>query len=374
MAHRRPLHALERWAYDTASMVTGLEETKTQFTLESIATHIAQNSDITEDDVLAIRQIATQMVFAADCISGRAQIAHVPEELYDDVCKSEFANDSKMDPHHNEHFPWPMFAIELNNCESHLAIVVSSFKYLWSRAEEAQSVLGIENDALKQLLGVFCRYRNDDTDTVMTLIPAPVTCKLSAKQLVDNVRKNTELTNEIDAIVGHDRARQYRRQLESTLKEWDTNPYPSWPPRSIVSDDTPKRDETLNLITFVMADNVKKTKVYEPPDEPEDGQPKKKKKRKRCRAHIYEVGVTWSKSYKTYREATKSSPQGGHKRPHIRRGHFHRFRVGPRDGEARYVTYWIPPTLVGDIERYKPSNQGHIIGSRPEKKKRKKKG
>ena len=51
------------------------------------------------------------------------------------------------------------------------------------------------------------------------------------------------------------------------------------------------------------------------------------------------------------RYATASaSGTGSKKRPHVRRGHLHRYRVGPRDGDVAYVAYWQPPTFVGATE------------------------
>lgn len=38
------------------------------------------------------------------------------------------------------------------------------------------------------------------------------------------------------------------------------------------------------------------------------------------------------------------------KRPHMRRGHWHNFWTGPRDGDRKLVLHWIPPTFIGAKE------------------------
>lgn len=356
MAHRRPLHPLEKWAYDAASLMPGTNGTKTNFLIDVSLMGIAMMDNRPDDLTLQLQRGLTQIVFAADCLSGRAQIVHIPDEVYDDVRESKLANNDEMDPHYSDYLPWPMFAIELNHCESQLAIVVSSIKYLQSRAKDAQQLLGIEGSRLEELTNMFYVEPDENghtsTDTAIAFIPTPKRCRISAKALVKDMLEDA--AKEISPVL---ETKAETRALSKLLK-LDTMPYC---PGGVINGDVPPLNELTNLITFVMSDNAERTTVYEPPKEPQ-GKPSKKKKRKQCQAHIYEMGVEWSRAYDAYRKAMKSNPQGGHKRPHTRRGHFHRFRVGPRDGEVRYVTHWLPPTLVGDISKYKPSNQGHIIG------------
>lgn len=353
MAHRRPLHALEKWAYDAASVIPGTNATKTQFIMRTGVSDLSERQD-SRRAVITLHQTLAQVVFAADCIEGRAQIVRIPNKLYDDVCDSELGRTDKADIIQHKYLPWPMFAIELNHCKSRLAVVVSSVRYLQSRAKDAQRVLGIKDNLMENVMDGLHELPDEANDVIACFIPSPKACQQGATNLIDT------LLNGLDELSIKD-ALDYRAlELLSILQTMNTLPYPLWTPSSH-DNDTPNPDVIQNLVTFVMSDNVERTKVYEPPKEPQ-GKPGKKKKRKQCQAHIYEMGVSWSKAYNAYREAVKSGNHGGHKRPHIRRGHFHRFRVGPRDGEVRYVTYWLPPKLVGDTSKYKPSNQGHIIG------------
>lgn len=46
------------------------------------------------------------------------------------------------------------------------------------------------------------------------------------------------------------------------------------------------------------------------------------------------------------REAYTLGPTGNTKRPHLRRGHWHGYWRGPRDGERRFGYKWLPPVFV----------------------------
>lgn len=48
--------------------------------------------------------------------------------------------------------------------------------------------------------------------------------------------------------------------------------------------------------------------------------------------------------------ATRNHGRGTPKRPHVRRGHWHRYWTGPRDGNQTLRTTWLPPTLI-NIDR-----------------------
>lgn len=72
---------------------------------------------------------------------------------------------------------------------------------------------------------------------------------------------------------------------------------------------------------------------------------------------LWEVGIRVGsalrkgKSEKQYSNTTFTG-KGARKKPHIRRGHWHSFWLGPRDGERKLILKWIPPILVNvkDIE------------------------
>lgn len=343
MSHRRPPHPLERWAQDAAQVMPKAGITKTKLIAEvSIMERLRRESEPNEK-AKAIQSPLTQMVFAADCLSGRAQIVHIADGLYEDVLESKLTETDKSDSRTSGDLPWPMFAIELNHCKTQLALVVSSTGYLMSRAEEAERLLGVSDHALQMLAETLCEAQGTDA-TTLAFIPSPDTCRKAKEDMRSAMLRATDDLEQ-------------QKQLSQVSDYIGPIPYPLW---SKPGDDAPSPDDVVNLIMFVMSDNVERKQTYAPPAE----STKSKKKRKRCEAHLYEMGVEWSDAYRAYRKAMRNDPKGGHVRPHTRRGHFHRFRVGPRDGDIRYVTHWLPPTLVGDVSRYKPTNQGHIYRRR----------
>jgi hypothetical protein len=251
------------------------------------------------------------------------------------------ADNGGIDPREALNLPWPMFAVELNGCKSNIAIAMSSTNYLQARASDAEKTLGVTPGSLMRLTDIIASSNTPASQTTLALIPSPATCEAAVDSMLDiavqkaDKLKNPNIRNEFRAAMG-------------------SIPYPLW---SDIGDDVPTTEEVVNLMLFVVSDNVERKQTYAPPNEPKSTQ--SRKKRKRCEAHLYEMGIAWSDAYSAYQKAMRSDPQGGHVRPHTRRGHFHRFRVGPRDGEVKYVTHWLPPTLIGDPTKAKPQNQGH---------------
>ena len=81
--------------------------------------------------------------------------------------------------------------------------------------------------------------------------------------------------------------------------------------------------------------------------------PTKEKRRnnakRRSEATWHEVGYRIGSELRNYnRTRYEHGEKAGYKvRPHMRRAHWHRFWVGPRDGERRLILKWIAPTMVG---------------------------
>ena len=49
-----------------------------------------------------------------------------------------------------------------------------------------------------------------------------------------------------------------------------------------------------------------------------------------------------------------------HKRPHMRRGHWHHYWTGPRKGERKIILRWIPPTFIGSRSEDIPVTLHHV--------------
>jgi hypothetical protein len=68
--------------------------------------------------------------------------------------------------------------------------------------------------------------------------------------------------------------------------------------------------------------------------------------RKSKASQVYVVG------FNSEQELRKSlvPHQGGTKAAHWRRGHWHRYWIGPRDGERKLEPRWVKPMLVAGVE------------------------
>lgn len=106
----------------------------------------------------------------------------------------------------------------------------------------------------------------------------------------------------------------------------------------------------LQFILYLMSENADIQDI-----------PSKKavKNRKRKKAHRISdkankvneklVGVRIGNAIRKARASSHSSPQGSTgftKRPHSRRGHWHHYWVGPRDGERSLILKWVAPTII----------------------------
>lgn len=58
------------------------------------------------------------------------------------------------------------------------------------------------------------------------------------------------------------------------------------------------------------------------------------------------IGAALKKARIVYEQERRSEGSGGTKRPHSRRGHWHHYWAGPRDGERRLILKWTAPTFI----------------------------
>lgn len=87
------------------------------------------------------------------------------------------------------------------------------------------------------------------------------------------------------------------------------------------------------------------------------GRKKSSKARRHASAAVVDVGfhvgpTLWEGDSKQY-ESSESDGRGGPVRPHIRRGHYHRYWTGPKSGPQRIEIRWLHPMLVRPKERNK---------------------
>ena len=103
-------------------------------------------------------------------------------------------------------------------------------------------------------------------------------------------------------------------------------------------------DEVCNLTSYIAAKNADINLVYRPTEKvlASGGG----KKHKSC-AVVSEVGFRIGSALREYRKVHHiDGHSGGTVRPHVRRAHWHRFWVGPRNGERKLELRWLEPIFV----------------------------
>lgn len=67
----------------------------------------------------------------------------------------------------------------------------------------------------------------------------------------------------------------------------------------------------------------------------------------------FRIGATIRKAKAASTAHTEEPGHGSKKSPHSRRGHWHHYWTGPRDGERKLVLKWVAPTFI-NADRGKP--------------------
>lgn len=116
----------------------------------------------------------------------------------------------------------------------------------------------------------------------------------------------------------------------------------------LMLDDTPVETYPAQLVAngvaYICSANADIVATYKP----QKGLKRNNAKR-RSQATWHEVGYRIGAELRAYERSMmeRKEHQGGTKRPHMRRAHWHHYWTGPRDGERKLVLKWIAPTMVG---------------------------
>ena len=116
----------------------------------------------------------------------------------------------------------------------------------------------------------------------------------------------------------------------------------------LMFDDTPlgtyPRELLLNALAYLCSANSDIAAVYSPTAEK-----RRNNAKRRSQATWHEVGYRIGAELRNYNRTKhkRGEKTGRTVRPHMRRAHWHRFWVGPRDGDRRLVLKWLAPTMVG---------------------------
>ena len=106
----------------------------------------------------------------------------------------------------------------------------------------------------------------------------------------------------------------------------------------------------VSLVLYLCSDNPD----FGPGKKPFRPLPKKTKKGWRlfppASPTIWHVGASIGKQIREARQAEATGQQHAGVRPHLRRAHWHGYRVGPRSKPQEFRYHWLPPILVKEFE------------------------
>lgn len=107
--------------------------------------------------------------------------------------------------------------------------------------------------------------------------------------------------------------------------------------------------QAIQLILYLVSTNAEVESG--PPPELDNPQKAKRGKKKKSSVRVKNVGVKIGAAIrkakaKAVTESTNTTGHGSRKSPHSRRGHWHHYWVGPRDGKRELILKWIAPTFV----------------------------
>ena len=360
MAKNLPKHSLEKWAecFTKTSYLTYINENSTAFFFEESVQTLIQQDNIPAP---VASSILANCLFARNLLEGTGHIVKIAPELIDDILSSTIDEETieQFLPH--VYLPWEIFAIELNKDEDYQAIIITTDAYIIRHCIQLSEFFGIKRDILVTLQQILVTNNPEfpqKTHAAFGLVPSQELLYKQGQYLAEEFANECEKNQQAPRdkfgriITGHDNIVETFTPLFTTQVPHDLHRIPTKLPGK-----TNDVEPATSLVTFICAKNTQIRTIYTPTGNPKN----KTKQRKRSKATIHECGFEWTETYREYRKAkSQYKALGGSVRPHTRRGHYHHFWVGPKDGERKLITHWIPPILVkGKLG--KPRNTGHII-------------
>lgn len=106
--------------------------------------------------------------------------------------------------------------------------------------------------------------------------------------------------------------------------------------------------KAIQLILYLVSENADIESG--PPPELDNPQKAKKGRKKKSTVKVknvgFRIGATIRKAKAAPTAHTEEPGHGSKKSPHSRRGHWHHYWTGPRDGERKLVLKWVAPTFI----------------------------
>lgn len=126
----------------------------------------------------------------------------------------------------------------------------------------------------------------------------------------------------------------------------------------------------LELVLYICAQN---TDVTASPKQATYHPKKGKIEDRYAEVRTWDVGVRLAPKIRLAREAERKGTSGEHKshaspRAHMRRGHWHHYWTGPKDGERNLILKWTAPMLIGGVDENSPAVIHHIENEKEDKK------
>lgn len=358
MSKNLPKHPLEKWAEITVSKSTYVDTPmKTYFSTIL--------GPMTKDDRWRAHTwvgALTTATFAWELLEGKGNIVRIAPELLDDVLSSKVDEDHLLDQLSHLRMPWPMFAVELGAEEDYCAIVLTTDTYVLDHVPTIVDYFDLDASIVDAMVRAIRAERSKDTEAHMAfgLIPSKQTIRRQAAVMAEKAVDEAESQGSFLAMRGTrpGKAPSREEQIDLMASLFAENmPFDLHQVETLLPGRAKDTEPTMALISFMCAENAKTHTSYVPGPAPKNPA----KARRRSKATLHECGFEWTVAYREYRRAkSQARALGGSVRPHTRRGHYHHFWCGPRDGERTLVCHWIPPILVkGRLGVQK--NQGHEI-------------
>lgn len=107
--------------------------------------------------------------------------------------------------------------------------------------------------------------------------------------------------------------------------------------------------QAIQLILYLVSENAEITSG--PAPELDNTQKSQKGKKKKSSVKVKNVGFRIGAAIRKIKAQPSPSAEtepgtGSKKSPHSRRGHWHHFWTGPRDGERKLILKWVDPTFI----------------------------
>lgn len=109
----------------------------------------------------------------------------------------------------------------------------------------------------------------------------------------------------------------------------------------------------ISVLLYLCSEEPEIDDARQPGESPNRPSPKKTKKGWRLfppdKPRVWSVGIRLGAQLRAAQDSQEpGEPTGRTVRPHLRRGHWHGFWLGPRNGERRFEYRWISPLMVGN--------------------------